>query len=192
MALTPRGIFSPDSTDGYDVTVDWAATADSIESALVQAANSGVGTTVQRTAALAGFPNGAIWYDTTLSAEYRKVAGVWVATQAPYVSATAMIAGGLGSSGATPVEIRGEGGRTRLRGAITGLSLAASGTLLVMTLTAPYRPLVPKYFTLLSQSESISGDVVISTAGVVTVRNASYSAGSVSAVRLDNIEFDRV
>ena len=77
MALTPRGIFSPDSTDGYDVTVDWAATADSIESALDQASNYGVGTTAERTAALAGFPNGAKWYDTTTSEEYRKVAGVW-------------------------------------------------------------------------------------------------------------------
>ena len=93
MALTPRGIFSPDSTDGYDVTVDWAATADSIESALDQASNYGVGTTSERTAALAGFPNGAKWYDTTTSEEYRKVAGVWVLYFKPWTAYTPTITG---------------------------------------------------------------------------------------------------
>jgi len=124
MALTPRGIFSPDSTDGYDVTVDWAATADSIESALDQASNYGVGTTSERTAALAGLPNGAKWYDTTLSAEYRKIAGVWD-TVTPFAQAAGFFWGGAG-----PTSITFPAGRFTVTPIIIPATLEAVGVVI--------------------------------------------------------------
>ncbi len=87
MALTLRNLWSPDASDNYALTTDMAAGADSVETALQQAANYGIGTTAQRTAALSLFPDGAMWYDVTLSAEYRRVAGAWVViSDNPYCS----------------------------------------------------------------------------------------------------------
>ena len=51
MATTsPDNIWTQDSTDNYDLVVDAAATAASIQAALVARANSYTGTTAQRTA----------------------------------------------------------------------------------------------------------------------------------------------
>lgn len=89
MATTPRGIETPDLGTAYNPPVDLAVMADSIDTIVsgledvnTERSNYGVGTTSERTAALASFPNGAKWYDTTLSAEYRKVAGAWEAIPA--------------------------------------------------------------------------------------------------------------
>ena len=80
MAITtsPDNIPSPTSGDPYNYVVDVAALADGTQDALTQKANMGVGTSTQRTAALSKFPNGALWYDTTTSSEWRRVAGAWV------------------------------------------------------------------------------------------------------------------
>ena len=80
MAITtsPDNIPSPTSGDPYNYVVDMAALADGTQDALTQKANMGVGTSTQRTAALGGFPDGALWYDTTTSSEWRRVAGAWV------------------------------------------------------------------------------------------------------------------
>ena len=79
MALTsPSNLFSPDAGDGYALVTDLAAMQDSVQEALVIQANYGAGTTTARNANLATFPDGAKWYDTTLSAEYLRVAGAWV------------------------------------------------------------------------------------------------------------------
>lgn len=86
MATTTRGIETPDLGTAYNPPVDLAHMADTIDTIVsgledvnTERSNYGVGTTSERTAALASFPDGALWYDTTLSAEYRKVAGAWVA-----------------------------------------------------------------------------------------------------------------
>ena len=80
MAITtsPDNLPSPTSGDPYNYVVDMAALADGTQDALTQKANMGVGTSTQRTAALSKFPDGALWYDTTTSSEWRRVAGAWV------------------------------------------------------------------------------------------------------------------
>jgi len=79
MAITtsPDNIPSPTSGDPYSYVADMAALADGTQDALTQKANMGVGTSTQRTAALSKFPDGALWYDTTTSSEWRKVGGAW-------------------------------------------------------------------------------------------------------------------
>ena len=80
MAITtsPDNIPSPTSGDPYNYVVDMAAMADRTQEIFTQKANMGVGTSTQRTAALSKFPDGALWYDTTTSSEWRRVAGAWV------------------------------------------------------------------------------------------------------------------
>lgn len=118
MALTARQIWTPDSTDAYSLTTHMATSATSVDTALQQAANYGVGTTAQRTAALSLLPDGAEWYDTTLSAEYRRVSGAWVvvpaadtynyrwANAAARTAQTGMIAGHKGYQTDTAVEYK--------------------------------------------------------------------------------------
>jgi len=79
MAITtsPDNIPSPTSGDPYNYVVDMAALADRTQEIFTQKANMGVGTSTQRTAALSKFPDGALWYDTTTSSEWRKVGGAW-------------------------------------------------------------------------------------------------------------------
>ena len=92
MALTAKGVWTPDGTGGYNEVVDLATMAASIDTALTSASNYGVGTTTQRTAGLTTATTGSVWYDTTIGETYRKVAGAWVqvgATSAgKYVSLT--------------------------------------------------------------------------------------------------------
>lgn len=80
MAITPRGIWTPDSGEEYDLTVDAATTASTIDNALQKAANYGVGTQAEMNAAVNDFPNGAMWFNTTNSTEYRRVSGAWART----------------------------------------------------------------------------------------------------------------
>ena len=82
MAITtsPDNIPSPTSGDPYNYVVDMAAIADGTRDALTQKANMGVGTSTQRVAALSKFPDGALWFDTTLSTTWRRIAGAWVPT----------------------------------------------------------------------------------------------------------------
>ena len=64
MATTsPDNIWTQDSADNYDLVVDAAATATSIQTALVARANSYTGTTTQRTAFTASAPEGTLWSD---------------------------------------------------------------------------------------------------------------------------------
>ena len=65
MATTsPDNIWTQDSADNYDLVVDAAATAASIQTALVARANSYKGTTAQLTAFTATAPEGTLWSDT--------------------------------------------------------------------------------------------------------------------------------
>ena len=118
MATTTRGIETPDLGTAYNPPVDLAHMADTIEAMAQKAANYGVGTTAQRTASLALFPDGAKWYDTTLSAEYQRVAGAWVvvpaadtynyrwANAAARAAQTGMAAGDKGFQTDTAVEYK--------------------------------------------------------------------------------------
>ena len=65
MATTsPDNIWTQDSADNYDLVIDAAATATSIQAALTARANSYKGTTAQRTAFTATAPEGTTWADT--------------------------------------------------------------------------------------------------------------------------------
>ena len=65
MATTsPDNIWTQDSADGYDLVIDAAATAASVQAALTARANSYKGTTAQRTAFTATAPEGTTWADT--------------------------------------------------------------------------------------------------------------------------------
>lgn len=78
MALTsPKNIWTPDAGEQYALTTDLATMADTINDNLVESANYGIGTTAEMNAAVGRFPNGALWYNTTNSTEYRRVAGIW-------------------------------------------------------------------------------------------------------------------
>lgn len=125
MATSATGVITPDIGTAYNPPVDLAVMADSIDTIVLgledvntERSNYGVGTTSERTAALASFPNGAKWYDTTLSAEYRRVAGAWVLVPAPVSDAynyrwadaaaraaqTGMVAGDVGYQTDTGIE----------------------------------------------------------------------------------------
>ena len=65
MATTsPDNIWTQDSADNYDLVIDAAATAASVQAALTARANSYKGTTAQRTAFTATAPEGTTWADT--------------------------------------------------------------------------------------------------------------------------------
>lgn len=83
MALTtPNEIWTPDSGDDYALTTDLAAMADDAQEVFELRANYFIGTTAARTAYAADALEGALWYDTDLSAEYRMVSSSWVANAA--------------------------------------------------------------------------------------------------------------
>ena len=128
MATSATGVITPDIGTAYNPPVDLAVMADSIDTIVLgledvntERSNYGVGTTSERTAALASFPDGAKWYDTTLSAEYRRVAGAWVlvpaadsynyrwANSAARTAQTGMVAGDVGYQTDTGVVYRYSG-----------------------------------------------------------------------------------
>lgn len=82
MPTTPRGIWTPDSTDDYDLVVDLAATANSIDGALdnlSESSNVRVGTAAQRASFLASAPVGSLWQDTDgIRMIWRKDGSAWV------------------------------------------------------------------------------------------------------------------
>lgn len=90
---TPDGITTPDSGTDYDLTVDLGIMADTVQDALTRRANYGLGTTTQMNAALSQFSNGAVWYNTTTSSEWRRVSGAWVnqASSHPFRMAAGVI-----------------------------------------------------------------------------------------------------
>ena len=135
MAITtsPDNIPSPTSGDPYNYVVDMAALADGTQDALTQKANMGVGTSTQRTAALSKFPNGALWYDTTTSSEWRKVGGAWVNQDTGWVDCDNR-AGFTGT-----VQVRKLGQVVFVAGQITG-TFSGGATTSVVDIPAGFRP----------------------------------------------------
>lgn len=132
MLTTPDNIWTPDSTDDYDLTIDWAATADDIQAALTKRANYGVGTTTQRNAALTLMPNGAQWYDTTLSYEYRKVSGAWVINSTGWISWATVPTGITVGNGTLTQQYKIANGIAEVRGTfLLGSTSSISGSVLV-------------------------------------------------------------
>ena len=191
MAITtsPDNIPSPTSGDPYNYVVDMAALADRTQEIFTQKANMGVGTSTQRAAALSKFPDGALWYDTTTSSEWRRVAGAWVNQDTGWELITANIQSPWGTSGATPPRGSVVGDVVRLDGAFVFGSIALGADEDVVILAPKYRPLTKRYFPLMTQSASVLGQVIIEINGTLNATNASFSAADASAVRLDNISY---
>lgn len=89
-------IYSPATTDGPPDSTELGAMASSVDAALVEfekRSNYYVGTSTERTAALADVVNGAAWYDTTNNLLYWKVSGAWVAhsKNVPFASAAGVV-----------------------------------------------------------------------------------------------------
>lgn len=64
MAVTSRGIVTPNQTDEYNLVTDLNTMATSIDEALQDAANTYRGTSTQRTQFTSQAPEGTIWVDT--------------------------------------------------------------------------------------------------------------------------------
>lgn len=78
MATTsPDNIWTADNSDEYDLAVDLAATATSIQTALEKRANSYKGTSAQRVAFQSTARVGDLWQDTNGSQELYVWTGVW-------------------------------------------------------------------------------------------------------------------
>lgn len=78
MATTsPDNLWSPDAGDEYDLTVDMAASMQSVQAALEKRANSYRGTSGQRVAFSSQARVGDHWQDTNASQELYVWTGVW-------------------------------------------------------------------------------------------------------------------
>lgn len=79
MPTTAKGIWTPDNTDDYDLVVDWAANANSVDAAISTYGNALKGTAAQRTAFTTTATNGMLWQDTDgIRMIWRKDGAVWV------------------------------------------------------------------------------------------------------------------
>lgn len=78
MATTsPDNIWTPDNSDEYDLTVDLAAMATSVQTALEKRANSYKGTSAQRVAFQSSVRVGDLWQDTNGTQDLYVWTGTW-------------------------------------------------------------------------------------------------------------------
>lgn len=83
MATTsPDNLWTPDSGDGYALTQDLAAFADTIQDALVVRANYYTGDNSQMANQASKATEGAMFFNTDDDKEYRLVSGAWVEAMA--------------------------------------------------------------------------------------------------------------
>lgn len=80
MTTTPRGVFSPDDSDDWDLTVDLAAMAVSIDTALL--AGSGLESALPATAT-----NGSTYYATDTNMQFVRKGGAWKRSPNRFVGA---------------------------------------------------------------------------------------------------------
>lgn len=182
MALTtPDNIWTPNAGEQYALTTDLATTASSIQSALTQKANYGVGTTAEMNAAVSRYPNGAMWYNTTNSTEYRRVGGVWVEEaedDTGWVTLTPMNRWVLQSN--RTIRVRRIGHIVNLVGQVTASNNPSDTT--IATLPEQFRPpqtlIVANYFT----SPRYVG---INSTGAITTEDTSGIISLVSSWMVD-------
>lgn len=75
MAVTPKGIVTPDASSPYNLITDLNTLASTTDAAIA----TQKGTASQRTAALAGAPDGTLWQDTDgIKMIWRKDGATWV------------------------------------------------------------------------------------------------------------------
>lgn len=203
MALltTPDGIATPASGQNYALVTDLAATAGTVQTALTQKANYGVGTTAERTAALGKFPNGAKWYDTTLSAEYRRVAGSWAivvsgiptydwADAAARTAQTGMLDGYRGYQRDTAVLYRRVSGAWVIWG-ITGSSITLDAGVTAAVNSVEREGKVVTLSVTATRAAGWSTNVLVGTlpvnlrpAGIIYVSGVSFGTGTFIAASI--------
>lgn len=134
MATTsPNGIATPNSGDDYDLTADLGTMATTTQAAISLRGNYGAGTTAQRVAALSGFKDGALWWDTTTGSEWRRISGAWVNQDTGWVNLSSELDGGVSGTlygrlvGKT-VEIYGDITETISSGVTTNIATGVSAT----------------------------------------------------------------
>lgn len=174
MAVTnPDNIWTPDSGDNYALTTDLAATADSLQTMATEKANYGVGTSAERTAALGRFPNGALWYDTTTSSEWRKISGAWVNQDTGWVT----IATPSGWTAQRDIRVRRIGSTVLWQGRVTP-DAAKSGT--VTLLAAGATPAGSRPVSIYDAMRPLSSSQSASTAESAFKNGAVNADGSVT------------
>lgn len=91
MATTvPDGIWSPDDSTAYNLPVDLAAMADTVQDALIARTARSIGTDAERLALSApALKNGLEFYATDTGVEWRYVSGAWTSPFFMYNMATA-------------------------------------------------------------------------------------------------------
>ena len=174
MAITtsPDNIPSPTSGDPYNYVVDMAAIADGTQDALTQKANMGVGTSTQRTAALSKFPNGALWYDTTTSSNWRRVAGAWVNQDTGWTNIT--LGPVTAQPGFTP-QVRKDGNLISFRGGWTSSGMSTNSSYDGGTLPSWAVPTLTAYIPAGTQNGAIRGQVVFDS-GYISIRTGTTVA----------------
>ena len=107
MPTTPLGVWTPDDGDDWDLTIDLAAMAISIDAALIAGATRVIGTDAERIAATAPLlRNGLEFYATDTGIEWRYTSGAWASPFFIYNMATARsTASTQGSITTTPVQL---------------------------------------------------------------------------------------
>lgn len=79
MAVTPKGIVTPDASSPYNLVTDLNTMALTTDAAITNASNVLKGTASQRGAALSGSPAGTLWQDTDgIKMIWRKDGAAWV------------------------------------------------------------------------------------------------------------------
>ena len=174
MAITtsPDNLPSPTSGDPYNYVVDVAALADGTQDALTQKANMGVGTSTQRTAALSKFPDGALWYDTTTSSEWRRVAGAWVDLDSGAPVGVNYRSGYENFTASFPATVVIRNRIAYLSGLVapTTGSFSLSTAYTVADIWSLYRPLANVFAGAMTTAGQTGAAVVVATSGTIEVR----------------------
>ena len=180
MATTsPDNIWTQDSADNYDLVIDAAATAASVQAALTARANSYTGTTTQREAFTATAPEGTLWSDTNgdkilwikQGASWQRV---WPTDDTGWVNVP--LRSGISSQGLTPFQVRRIGSVVYPRWGFSGTGISASSSIDVADIPAGFRPPLTTYLAVAGHSAASMAMGSIGNTGVVNLRTAPTAA----------------
>lgn len=92
MAVTPKGIVTPDPSSPYNLITDLNTLASTADAAISNASNMLKGTASQRASALAGSADGVLWQDTDgIKMIWRKDGAAWVPAVTRWIGTTAQM-----------------------------------------------------------------------------------------------------
>lgn len=191
MATTsPDNIWTPDSGDGYALTQDLAAFADTTQDALVVRANYYTGDNSQMANQESKATEGSMFFNTDDDKEYRLVSGAWViVNESDWIAYTATIGAisgtfsvGTGGSAEKTTEYKYINGRVLVRYKfVLGASGASMGTGPYFSLPMAATPPAPRYSV-------VAGDGTIYdlSATLNYYTKARFNDGSATQVLISN------